>query len=136
MEIDITDFVMNEAPMDYSASIAEIGRGAGKITWSAALERASEAPRLIADNPDALDAWRDDVREFGAWDDEEIDAWSAEECEALFIQFIAGDMREMDFDPDWSDDDWSAYQKEAEAGQLSGRIYRGDDGRVYFYIGS
>lgn len=38
MEINITTFFNNAAPMDYSASIAEIGDDAGPSTWRAANE--------------------------------------------------------------------------------------------------
>ena len=42
MEIDITDFFKNAAPMDYSASAVEIGRDAGAHTWRAAMDDADD----------------------------------------------------------------------------------------------
>lgn len=44
-------------------------------------------------------------------------------------------MRDEDLTPDMSDADWTAYELKAEKGGISGRIQRGDDGRVYYYIG-
>jgi hypothetical protein len=135
MDIDITDFVATEAPMDYSASVAELGHTAGEDTWRAAKERAAEGPRLL-DTPDKLQALRDDARDTGAWSAEEIAAWSDDDCEALLIQMISGDMREGGISADMSDDDWAEYEAEASQGSISGRISRGDDGRIYFYLGS
>jgi hypothetical protein len=67
MELEITSLFQTIAPMDYSASAAELGQSAGQITWGHAVE---DAP---------------------------------------------------DFMP---------------LGQCSSRIFRADDGRVYFYIGN
>lgn len=68
-EIDITDFVRGDAdPSEYSASIAETGyQDIGKRTWRAALgaETLLTTPEHIAD-------WREYVKGFGAWEDEEI----------------------------------------------------------------
>jgi hypothetical protein len=42
MQINITRFFNDAAPMDYSASVAEIGQNAGKDTWRAACDDASD----------------------------------------------------------------------------------------------
>ena len=133
-ELDITGFIAIEDPAEYSASAAELGPEAGKIAWNNAMRRAGECAPLL-DTPDKLDAFRDHVRGFGAWEDEEIDAWGQAECEALLAQMIAADMREGDIAPGMSDAEWKEYEAGAEAGRHSGRISRGDDGRVYYYIG-
>lgn len=133
MELDITRFFTEACPMDYSASAAELGQDAGKITWSAAVEDAAEYSILPDDA--ARDAFRDHVKGFGAWDDDEIAAWSNDELNALCMQMIAGDIRDVrrDMEPDnW---DWTEYYRLSEKGQISGRMCQGDDGRVYYYLG-
>jgi len=122
-EIDITDFFNNAAPMDYSASVAEIGNNAGADTWQAAVDDSGDYPLL--DNDEKRDAFRKYVCGFGAWNDEEIAAWSNAELNALLIQFISGDMREAGLHADMSVDEWQEYEKECERGQCSGRIYGG-----------
>ena len=131
MELDITDFFNNAAPADYSASAMELGDNAGRITWGHAVEDAPDYPLL--DTDDKREAFRDFIREFGAWDNTEIAAWTDQELTALLIQFISGDMREANLDP--AAPDWTQYEKDAEAGRVSSRIFRSAN-RVYFYIGN
>lgn len=131
MEIDITEFFMNAAPMDYSASVAEIGQDAGPCTWNAAKEDSAEY--MILDTEDKRQAFQEYVKGFGAWSDEEIAAWSEIELNALCMQFLAGDMREANIGG--PDTDWDAYDADCREGVAVGRIYKGDDGRVYFYCG-
>lgn len=130
MEIDITDFVNNADPFEFSASVAERGKNAGRETWANAKRDAAATPLLTT--PEQLDALRDHARGFGAWDGEEIAAWSDDECSALFIQMISGDMREAGMD--LADFDWEEYEERANGGEISGRICRGGD-RVYYYLG-
>ena len=140
MEIDITDFFNNEDPSDYSASRAELGDNASKITWNAAKDRAASPPVMLDDDA-KLAALRDHTRGFGAWEDSEIDAWDAVECNALFIQLISGDMREGGLYGGMTEAEWATYAKDSEAGRVSSRIFRGDIpghegfGRVYYYLG-
>ena len=135
MELDITEFVLNTEPFDFSASIAERGPNAGPDTWANAVREAKEKPLLTA--PDQIDEFRDYAGTFGAWDDEIRAAWSDNECNALLIQLISGDMREAGMDDCFPDEfDWTAYQQRSEAGQISGNISKGDDGRIWYYIGS
>ena len=94
MEIDITRFFETAETHDFSASAAELGQNAGKITWANAMREAEETPLLSTDAE--LDAMRQFARESGGWDDEEVAAWTAEEVNALFIQWISGDMNEME----------------------------------------
>lgn len=135
MEIDITDFFNECAPMDYSASVAEIGRDAGRVTWTAAVEDAPDWPLL--DTEEKRQAFRDHAAGFGAWSEEEIAAWSDDELTALFIQMVAGDIREAGLDT--AAPDWEQYEKDCEGGQASGRLYGGPmstDGRIYYYLGT
>ena len=137
MELDITDFFNDCAPMDYSASVAEIGRTAGPDTWRAACEDAPEYNILDTDEKRA--AFRSFVRESGGWTDDEINAWSDVELNALCIQWISGDMREpvgFELTASSTREQWADYQAQAEAGQVSGRLFKADDERVFFYIGN
>lgn len=131
MELDITDFFNGAAPSDYSASVAEIGRNAGPDTWRAANEDSGDYPLLQTD--EQREAFRSFVKDSGGWTAEEIAAWSDTELNALCIQWIAGDMRENDLNPDMSDDDWAEYEANENARHS---IFRASDGKVYFYIGS
>lgn len=132
MDINITRFYSEACPMDYSASVAEIGADAGLSTWQAAKDDADEWNFL--DNDEKREAFRSFVQSSGGWDADEIAAWSEQELNALFIQWIAGDIREC---LEWDVPNvWENYREMAEAGQVSSNLYQGDDGQVYFYIGN
>lgn len=133
MEINITRFVTDADPFDFSASRAERGDNAGPDTWKNAVAEGSNDPLLTT--TEQLDALREYVKGFGAWDDDEIAAWSDAECNALFIQLISGDMREAGMDVELDEFDWEEYEQCARAGQISGNIYKGDDGQIYYYLG-
>jgi len=131
MEINITKFFNEACPKDYSASVAEIGRNAGAYTYQAALDDAGDYHML--DSVEKREAFKSFVAEFGAWDDEEINAWSMTELEALLIQFISGDMREAGLDVDTPD--WEQYELDSTSGHCAGRIFKGDDEYIYFSLG-
>ena len=133
MEINITRFYNEAAPMDYSASIAEIGSDAGPSTWRAALDDAPDYNML--DTDDKREAFRTYIRGFGAWEDEEITAWSDIELNALFIQMVSGDMREANLSANATDAEWAAYETRANEGRCSGRINRTSDNHVVYDIG-
>jgi hypothetical protein len=130
MEIDITEFFRNAAPRDYSASAAELGQDAGRITWNHAIEDSPDY--MLIDSDEKREAFRAFVDGFGAWSAEEIAAWSDIELNALCLQWIAGDMREGGMRADWSADDWKEYESDDS---ISHNIFLADDGKVYFYIG-
>jgi hypothetical protein len=132
MELNITHFFTDAAPMDYSASVAEIGNDAGRSTWQAACEDSSDYPML--DSDEKREAFRAYVKGFGAWSHDEIAAWSDSELNALLIQMIAGDIREASLDTE--DPDWEQYQQDSEAGRISGNIFKGTDAQIYYYIGN
>ena len=128
MEINITSFA--DAPaFDYSRSIAEGGPNAARDTWDAA----QTAPRFLT-SPAELDAMRAWAQSTGAWENEEIAAWSDTELNALFVQLVSGDIREAGADC-LADIDWDQYAENAEAGQISGAMFRTKDGSVYYYLG-
>lgn len=129
MEIDITHMV--EAADDMamlSGSVFELGNDAGKITWNNSIAYAETHP-LLLDN-DARAQAADYFKGFGAWSADEIAAWSDLELNALTVQYVAGNIREMEhFETD------EAYLKAAEQGSVSGCLYKGDNGRWYCYLG-
>jgi hypothetical protein len=129
IELDITAFFNTECPRDYSASIAELGPFAGRDTWQAAVENAPDHAFVTDENRDEVIAH---FRAYGAWTDEELQAHSNDELCAMLLQDISGTMRDSDMGPGI---DWAAYEAACEAGTYSGRIFRADDGRVFFYIG-
>ena len=134
MELNITEFFRAAAPMDYSASAAEIGDDAGRQTWLAAVKDAPDWPLL--DTDEKREAFKAHLLGFGAWQEDEIAEWSDRELTALLIRMIAGDIRDADLSPDSDDADWIAYEARAAAGQCAGNIFRADDGDVYYYIGN
>ncbi len=133
MEINITRFFNEAYPSDYSASVAEIGNNAGADTWRAACD--DSADYMMLDDDDKRQAFREYVKGFGAWDDEEIAEWSDIELNALLLQMISGEIREF---RELADSDWQQWQELAERGQVTGNLYSGSlstDGKVYYYIG-
>lgn len=121
MELLITRFYNElDDPMHYSASRMELGEDVGKITWNNAVEDATEHSYLL-DTTDKVEAFENYIKRFGAWDQEEIDTWPLEEKVALLIQFISSEIREAAPLEDLEDSE--------------GRIFKGIDGEMYFYIG-
>lgn len=137
MELNITEVFNAIAPRDYSASVAEIGANAGADTWRAAVE---DSPgHMLLGTEEKREAFKGHIRGFGAWSDEEVAAWSDVELNALFLQMIAGDMREAGLHAGMAADEWAAYQEAAKAGQVPGNIFGGPlstNGEIYYYLGS
>lgn len=136
MEINITQFFTNQDAGEYSGSRMELGDNAARITWNNSLEAAKDTPLLATE--EALQEMRDYARSTGGWNAEEIAAWSDTELNALFIQFVSGDMREMESlcSDDNGDTDWAEYEKQASAGRISGNIFKADSGEIYYYLGN
>ena len=85
MEIEITPLLDNDLyPLSHSA--AEGGQNAGRETWKASLAAAEATPLL--DTPEKLQAMRDFALSSGGWDAEEVAAWTPQEVNALFLQWI------------------------------------------------
>ncbi len=141
MELDITRFVAETDAFQFSASAAELGQDAGRITWNNARDEARDAPLLAT--ADQIEQAREWFKSFGAWDDDERAAWDADDINALLIQFISGDLRELESlcAADNGGIDWECARELSEAGTIGGRIYRGDVpgsdglGRIFFYLG-
>lgn len=91
MEINITSLLELDC-FNLSHSRAEGGENAGRNTWNASKEQADETALL--DTEEKLQAMRDFVKSSGGWSKEEIAAWSNQELNALFLQWVAGDVRQ------------------------------------------
>lgn len=135
MEIDITDYMQSVDHFYISGSRAELGDNAAQITWSNANAEAAEKPLIVTD--DEFRVFRDWAKAFGAWSQEEIAAWTATECNALLMQYISGDVRELEAlaSDDDGEIDWAEAERLTQAGTIGGNIYPGTDGRIYFYMG-
>ena len=142
MEIDITDYIRSTEHGDISASQAELGADAGRITWSNAMREAKRKPMLQTEEEiDALRGW---ARESGGWTRKEISAWGDTECNSLFCQIVSGDWRQLE-DLCADDDgeiDWGYAQGLSEQGTIGGNLYRCDIpdhaefGRLFYYLGT
>jgi hypothetical protein len=133
MEINIASLLSRSDfdPAECSGSRAELGDDAGRITWQNSMAAAAVPPVLL-DTPEKLDAMRDFARSSGGWTQEEVDAWSAQEVNALLVQWVAGDIRQAFDDAEPADWDWVDYEKRAERGSVPSSLSRGADGAVYF----
>ena len=130
MEINVTKFVQAECMRDYSASVAEIGPDAGPSTWRASTD-ASEDWNFLPD-ADALQEFREWLKPWGAWSDDEIAAMSDTHLRALCLQWIAGDWRECFEWPEHDDGiDWQFYETMASEGTCPSSFYE-SDGRIYW----
>jgi hypothetical protein len=115
MEIDVTHMVEDADNMiELSGSKAEHGPDAPRITWDNAVAYGKEHPLLATD--DARDAARAHFKEYGAWTEDEIAAWDEDTIQGIMCQDVAAAIREM-----------------TAGGEHN--LYRGDDGKWYYYLG-
>ena len=129
MELDVTHMVDDADEMpNLSGSRAELGEDAGKITWNNSTAYGTNHPLLSTD--EMRDAARAHFKEYGAWEAAEIAAWSEAELQGIMCQDVAAAIREME-----GTDSYDEFQKGVEEGRYSGRLYKGDNGRWYFYVG-
>ena len=133
MELDITDFFLGcDNPQQYSASVIEYGNRVGAITRENACRDGKAQPLVNSEKEVA--AVRRYFKGFGAWSEGEITAWPLEELNATLIQDIAGAMREGGLDSDATQEDWDEYELLTRDGQVSGNLFKADDGRIYYNI--
>ena len=134
MEVDITDFFKTAEHADFSASQAERGANVARDTYQAACAEGARAP-LLPDE-DHRQEFRDWVKAFGSWPKEEIDAWTEAELNALLIQFISGDARELEtLTSDKNGEiDWTIAEALVAEGIIPGRVWKGDNQKIYFDI--
>lgn len=94
IRINLTKMFSQFDPRDCSASVMELGEKAGEITYKHARDIAKKRSSWLVSEPPPLAALREWLGDFGAWDDEEIAKWPPRDCWAVFVQMIAGDLRE------------------------------------------
>ena len=132
MEINITHLLeMNCFTLSHSC--AEGGENAGKNTWQASQAKAQEIKPL--DTPEKLQAMRDFARSSGGWNESEVNAWNENEVNALFLQWIAGDCRELGADS-LEDIEWTNAVVLQENGQVPSNLFRSTSGEIFFYLGN
>lgn len=131
MEINITS-VLSEDMFQFSHSAAEGGENAGRNTWNAALS----GPRPLLSTEEELQAFRDYLPEFGAWDREDIADMDDNALQALFLQFIAGDVLQCPSIEGGRADSLDEIDWEALEGDDNrpGSLYRADSGEVYYSL--
>ena len=133
MELDITDFFLScDNPQQYSASVAEYGDRAGPMTWANACRDAT--PRPLLHTKEEVTAARDYFASMGAWSKQEVHDWTLDELNAVLIQDIAASMREGNLDSHATSEDWEYYEALTHTGQVSGNLFKSDDGRIYYFI--
>lgn len=134
MEINITS-LLEEDLFQFSHSAYEGGENAGRNTWNAAKEAAATAPILRSE--EELEAMRGWAKSSGGWTREEIDAWDAEELNALFLQLVSGDVRSAGWDSleeaEWDDEGVLIDSRTGERSENC-TVCRGDDGNLYFSL--
>ena len=90
---------------------------------------------MIAQAPDgdALQEFREWLKPWGGWSEEEIAAMSDEHLRALCVQWIASDWRECFEWPEHADGpDWAFYESMACEGTCPSSFYRDDTGRIFW----
>lgn len=122
-------------------SVAERGENAAQETWQNSIEMGREI--CLVKTPQEIEATKEWAKDFGAWEDEEIDGWNDEKVNAWLIQCIAGSFREMEGCESMAD-----YEKKAEAGHIcsrcwfedidyeNGEFISGDNPVAGFYVGN
>ena len=119
MEINITKLFFDGNPKKYSASIMELGDDAAPMTWNNALN--SEYSFVTEDNKQFFIRHFED---FGAWDD--IHEWPIKEINALFIQLVAGDIRELEL--------FDTYEEYENSDQVAHNIFKTEKSEWYFEL--
>jgi hypothetical protein len=131
MEIDVTDFLASTDCSMLSGSVVELGDNAGRITWQNSIDAVKEFNPLPDDA--ALQEFRDWLRPWGGWSDDEIAAMSDEHLRALCAQWIASEWRECFKWPEHADGpDWAFYEPMASDGRCPSSFYRDDAGRIFW----
>ena len=132
--VNLSALFSHREPWDCSNSIANLGPRAGELTWGCAMELAGEHEAwLVSPLSEALDAVRADAHETGAWDREEIEAWSDEECLAYLVQCLASDLRLLSSDEQDLEGCLATYQEtdwDREPEYPRASLYFADDGET------
>lgn len=129
MEIDITSLAkLKSFPLSHSQM--EGGPDAGRKSWRAAMRRARHKwPLDTIEKISALKKWCNDS---GAWTEEETNKWSSKSCNAMFLQIVAGDVREAKADR-LCDINWDKYESDDNNRGTFYAPLNKDGTRSYYY---
>lgn len=132
MEINITPFFYQGQAHLYSASAAELGENAGRITWLNAL-KVSSTYRFL-DTLEKRSAFREFLVDTGGWTPSEVFSFNLQELNAILIQLVAEDIRESSLDVPFPS--WTLHKEACEDGMISSRLFKSEDNQVYYDIGN
>jgi hypothetical protein len=129
MRLNITEYFNSELHYDVSCSRATHGAFAGERSYTLACDSSTEF--LLLDTKEKQIAAIDYFEGFGAWEVEEMEAWSVAELNGLLLQFISGDYNEASEYQLIGGFDWAGYESDD---QLSSNMYKGSDNEIYYLI--
>lgn len=126
--INVTHLVSNSDTLtQYSDSVYNSGlQNTGEVTWRNARRAATDEPLVGPEHQETLRNW---LYGLGGWTSDEIDAMTDTETNALLLQFIAGDIQEMQ-----RHDDPTDYAAAQQDGQASPYLWCDDEGKWFFDI--
>lgn len=137
---NLTAMFRTADPYDCSNNQATLGDQCARLTWQCALSVAESSPSwLVTPAADACEGMRRWARETGAWDRDEIAAWTPTECLALFVQNVASELRMLGSDDRDLDECVTTYETtdwDSEPEYPTGCYYRRNgELRVEYYTG-
>ncbi len=127
IELDISRIVQGLVPENYFASVAEKGENAGKETWNNAKSEV-EKNILIED----IEFLRHYFYSFGAWEKPELEEMTEIELNAILLQMISLEIRELPLNDD-GEIDFDKYKQGIEEGCYSGMIFE-HKGKIYILL--
>jgi len=136
MEIEVTKVVQahieSDIPAIYcSGSQAELGTTAMQMTWDCS----KHAGQLLELNSEIESEIRDHLREYGAWDDEEIDEYTTEELAAFVAQEVMAEVRRLEEGEGLDLEDFTEEEFYEATKDEGGRLYGTCDSGWYFHLG-
>jgi len=145
MELNVTKIVaahLDENPPAWlcSGSMAELGNDAGRVTWNNSGDLADRLPGFLETETE-LQEVRDNIKEYGAWDAEEIAAFTPRDLRAFIVQEVMAEIRHLE-NSDIDLEDFTEEEFREAAENEGGRLFRGDVpespgfGDWFFYVGS
>lgn len=120
MDIDITS-LEHEKTLKYCYAHP---RGS---EWKTACERKAN----FLKTKEEFSAMRYWMRDSGGWEDEEISEMSEDDLNAIFLQLVASEIRDIGVST-LAEVDWKKYNADENS---SGMIYGTKKGKIYFYLG-
>lgn len=124
-----------------SGSMAELGNDAGRVTWDNSCDLADRLPGFL-ETEDALQEVRDHIKSYGAWDEEEIAAFTPRDLRAFIVQEVMAEIRHLEEHGEIDLEDFTEEEFREATENEGGRLFRGDVpespgfGDWFFYVGS